>query len=869
LGPPNPHHSSKNELRWGTNGSKSVRLDLGVWRDYQDDVGGGTLDLVKREKKLAERAEQFKWLEDNGYLPKSNGAGGASGSADGAGAPKFLILDKYDYVDEGGELLFQVCRLHPKTFRQRKPDPNNQGEFIWSIKGVRLVPYRLPELIAAIKAGKTIYIVEGEKDADRLWSIGIAATCNPMGAGKWKPEFAQYFVGANVVVIPDNDPQKAKEDGTLEFHQDGRPKFPGQDHARAVCTALAPIAGRVRYLDLAAHWADMPPKADVSNWLDDGGGTAEKLIELAERAPESLRIVPPGPESKPKPKPKRKPKPVEKLEPGERPQIMIEPGETPRIVDEIEAALLGSRLPLYKRGGLLVSPGYSHLPTWDKKTVVAETIIERDAHTVVENGETVAEFFHEEWIQNENDDWVKVPVRCGMALRFAVTLKARKYDMKFPVLRGIANCPSISADGELLDQPGFDPKTGILYDSHGVVFPRVPDPPTKSDIAAALGRILTLFHTLDRDFVESQDKGVAVSTLMSAIARRGLDFAPLHGMDAPVAGSGKSLIIEIASILLTGHGAVVMAQGETGEEFEKRLGTILLRGDALVALDNCDHPLEGETLNQCLTQSMLQVRILGKSEMPWIQTAAFLTATGNQLQPKGDMVRRVLVGRLDPKCARPELRQYNFDPLAYAYKNRPQLVCDILTLLKGYHNAGRPNRPPPLQSFVNWSNTVRACICWLAKQYPDAKLDDPCKTMERARQTDPVLGGLQSVLAALREQFGDDPVTTAEMVRTADQIDLKAVNVPGALYPHVVRELKNSELHGALLGVAGRSGKIDVRLLGNWFNKHIDRLVLIDTGKTLKLSKHKLIHGNQQWKVVVENEGLGGSGGSGGSVSST
>jgi len=311
-GEPNPQHSTRNEPRWGTNGSKKITIDQGTWYDYQDEVGGGVLDLVKREEGLTERKEQYEWFEREGYLP--NGAGRAPGSArakpngqdrqpppsppppdepppgPSSSSGKARIVEVYDYLDKDGGLLFQVCRLFPKTFRQRRPDPAMAGEWIWSVKGVKLVPYRLPELIETIKAGCEIYIPEGEKDVDRLRAIGLAATCNPMGAGKWKPEFAQYFVGANVIVLPDNDPQKTKEDGTLEFHADGRPKFPGQDHARAVCTALAPVAAKVRYLDLSQHWAAMPLKGDVSDWLDDGEGSAEKLTEFAKHATIWLKI---------------------------------------------------------------------------------------------------------------------------------------------------------------------------------------------------------------------------------------------------------------------------------------------------------------------------------------------------------------------------------------------------------------------------------------------------------------------------------------------------------------------------------------------------------------------------------------------------
>ena len=124
-----------------------------------------------------------------------------------------------------------------------------------------LVPYRLPELIAAVERGKTIYIAEGEKHVDRLIALGFAATCNPMGAGKWRSEFTQYFVGADVVVLPDNDK-------------------PGHDHAQKVVANLLLVAKRMRVLALPGP--DVGD--DVINWLDAGGSPAE-LMRLADETP--------------------------------------------------------------------------------------------------------------------------------------------------------------------------------------------------------------------------------------------------------------------------------------------------------------------------------------------------------------------------------------------------------------------------------------------------------------------------------------------------------------------------------------------------------------------------------------------------------
>jgi hypothetical protein len=170
----------------------------------------------------------------------------------------------YDYTDAQGTVLYQVVRYRnpdgSKTFKQRRPD--GQGGRIWNLKDVGRVPYRLPELLAAIQAGRTILIPEGEKDVDRLIGLGHIATCNPMGAKKWPRDFARYFQGAGVaVVLADND-------------QDGR------DHAVQVCATLLPLVSTVKRHD----FRDLPKGGDVSDRLD-ASHTAEDLEALLAQAP--------------------------------------------------------------------------------------------------------------------------------------------------------------------------------------------------------------------------------------------------------------------------------------------------------------------------------------------------------------------------------------------------------------------------------------------------------------------------------------------------------------------------------------------------------------------------------------------------------
>ena len=125
------------------------------------------------------------------------------------------------------------------------------------MQGVQLVPFRLPELIEAIKQQRTVYIAEGEKGALSLVSIGLTATCSPGGAGKWKQVYTSHFAGADVVVLPDND-------------------TPGRGHAAQVAAGLLPVARSVRVIALP----DLPTKGDVFDWIA-AGGTAEKLQDLA------------------------------------------------------------------------------------------------------------------------------------------------------------------------------------------------------------------------------------------------------------------------------------------------------------------------------------------------------------------------------------------------------------------------------------------------------------------------------------------------------------------------------------------------------------------------------------------------------------
>jgi hypothetical protein len=168
------------------------------------------------------------------------------------------IVKVYDYCDKNGALLYQVVRCEPKDFVVRRPDGN--GGYVYSIKNVPRVLYRLQELLAA-RLDQLVLIVEGEKDVDRLSALGFITTTNFGGANSWHKEYSEELRGRRVVIIPDNDDA-------------------GRAHAKQVARSLAGIAASVKIVELPG----MPPKGDVSDYLDVGN-TPEALRDLINAAP--------------------------------------------------------------------------------------------------------------------------------------------------------------------------------------------------------------------------------------------------------------------------------------------------------------------------------------------------------------------------------------------------------------------------------------------------------------------------------------------------------------------------------------------------------------------------------------------------------
>ena len=296
--------------------------------------------------------------------------------------------------------------------------------------------------------------------------------------------------------------------------------------------------------------------------------------------------------------------------------------------------------------------------------------------------------------------------------------------------------------------------------------------------------------------------------MLTHAARGAMPVAPLFLVRAHTPGTGKSYLIDLVTAIVTGKRyCAVIAAGATAEETEKRLGALLYEGTTIIALDNCSYDLGGDALCQLAERSMVRIRKLGHSEAPEFENKAVITATGNNISPKDDLVRRTLTCNLVADRERPELRRFERDPVADVLANRGAYLAACLTIVRAYQAAGSPDVCGPIGSYGEWSAVARAPLIWLGEA-------DPLDNMEAARNEDPVLVGIGELFA-----FWQGHLQTAQPCSAFEVREIAAEREPGT------DTLKRPEFYDLLLRVAGERGLVSTRKLGGWLKKIVGRIV--------------------------------------------
>lgn len=254
LGEPNQQLSTAKELRFGRKGSLSVDPIKGIWSDFETGDSGGFFDLIKRQ---VDTDDPMQWLRQNGFIDDTRKSKKESLSLSLKAAAPTKKAATYVYATPEGEPIYRVMRGYDangnRTFKQQRFD-HASGQWLNGLKDaqgnstVEKTLFNLPELVS--RPNDTVFILEGEKDVMTLKSLGLLAT-TAGGANSWRNEFADWFKGRDVVVIPDHDSAGAK-------------------YADAVINSLQGVVKSIKRIDLARHWTQCPPKGDVTDFIEAG-----------------------------------------------------------------------------------------------------------------------------------------------------------------------------------------------------------------------------------------------------------------------------------------------------------------------------------------------------------------------------------------------------------------------------------------------------------------------------------------------------------------------------------------------------------------------------------------------------------------------
>jgi hypothetical protein len=290
---------------------------------------------------------------------------------------------------------------------------------------------------------------------------------------------------------------------------------------------------------------------------------------------------------------------------------------------------------------------------------------------------------------------------------------------EWPTIRpllGVIETPSMRPDGSIIDSPGYDAATGYVY-APGRAYPSVPQKPTQADARAALAQLREPWA----DFPMGADAEhyVPISALMTLIARPAIRGAcPAFVADASVQGSGKSFATRAVGILAHGREPAVMRWPTDPNELEKVLGGYAVRGASIVLFDNVgnEDAFGGAPLDKVLTcADRVELRVLGKTEVPALAWRAVILASGNNLAIGRDTTRRVLVCRIVPPMERPEERT-DFaitNLIDWCHTNHARLAVAALTVLRAYVVAGRPAQNlAGWGSYEQWRDLIANAIVW-------------------------------------------------------------------------------------------------------------------------------------------------------------
>jgi hypothetical protein len=321
-----------------------------------------------------------------------------------------------------------------------------------------------------------------------------------------------------------------------------------------------------------------------------------------------------------------------------------------------------------------------------------------------------------------------------------------------PSLRMLSNAPILLGDLRIICEGGFHAESGIY-----ITAPVGRFSDSEPDELLTVAQCRALWEAdFDPCFCEipypkEEDKAVVKSAALSIASRNLLPTVPAHCITGPVQGSGKSLTVQLVSILATGTLPTAVSY-DGAEEFGKLLLPLLAKGERLINVDNVLPTINNQRLAIGLTQKgRISWRLLGRSEDRIVENHAVFMFNGNNLLLTGEISRRAVIGRIEPNCEHPEDRKFPFKPLPRAHELHPRAAMTLLRVTRAHARSGFPGLKlldGDAGGFSEWSEWVRAALVWMGYA-------DPWKTQEAIRESDPGRAGNEELVAMLRAAIGD------------------------------------------------------------------------------------------------------------------
>jgi putative DNA primase/helicase len=516
------------------------------------------------------------------------------------------------------------------------------------------------------------------------------------------------------------------------------------------------------------------------------------------------------------------------LEGRHREVLLLNPTDDRANADEIERILKENKSLLYRSGEAIARVGIKRttFPTVvhvaGEKRRLETTTIESIGTSDVNPSTVIDECC--KYISFEMINKQGIQVACKMPPALAVFICSRAGSQVLPQIRAIVQSPTIKKDGELLLADGYDEETGIyLFGRNVKVDETLLQNPTKADAAEALRTLRMLMR--DFAFVTNSEDGhnaavdddglainptvseaVAICMPLALVGRGSFSACPILAATATTYGSGKTMLQDVAMAIGIGRELSPSPLCGREEEDDKILNALLAGGNPVLYFDNVDGVFSGIKIALASSSPLMEVRILGTSQMSVVAGHRIIFANGNNLTPSRDLVRRTLICSLDIKAETSLGRTYlnAVNPLDMVRANRSKYVNACLTILRAYALAGYPDKPTSLDTYEEFSWHICGALMWLG-------MPNPMRSQEGARNNDPDVMLFRYLLAEM--------LPIGEYMTTGELIDHACGSHKAGGDNESLMRVSNDGLRGALMEIAGAGSHVSPKSLGKYLAK--------------------------------------------------